>query len=157
MWCLLSFVFAAEPALTVPVPQTAVVRDTHAPTLIRDPAAGALLAGDHALTLQWVSWEVPGSVVVTVGADGVWTLRGEQRNGADFVTIEGTITEIESKSFVLDGTITTQVSYIAGGKPCTRTGAHRFSMTGKRRYWRMQSMQNPCDGVTDYVDIYLRP
>jgi hypothetical protein len=37
-----------------------------------------------------------------------------------------------------------------------RSGTFHFKATGKRRYWRMQEMDNPCDSVTDYVDVYFR-
>ena len=49
-----------------------------------------------------------------------------------------------------------KISHINGGKPCAREGAMTFKITGKRRYWRLQEMNNPCDGVTDYVDIFFR-
>ena len=39
-------------------------------------------------------------------------------------------------------------------------GGHHFYITFKtkagRKYWRMQEMDNPCEAVTDYVDIYFR-
>jgi hypothetical protein len=31
-----------------------------------------------------------------------------------------------------------------------------FKITGKRKYWRMQQFDNPCDEAADYVDIYFR-
>ena len=38
----------------------------------------------------------------------------------------------------------------------TRDGAFTFLKKGKRKYWRMQSIDNPCDLAADYVDLYLR-
>ena len=70
--------------------------------------------------------------------------------------IDGTITSIDAKEFAFSGNITTQVSHINEGKPCVREGEFTFKITGKRRYWRLLQMDNPCDPVTDYVDIYLR-
>ena len=31
-----------------------------------------------------------------------------------------------------------------------------FAVTKSRPYWRLQDMNNPKDGVVDYVDIYFR-
>jgi hypothetical protein len=66
------------------------------------------------------------------------------------------ITSIDAKEFRFSGEIITQVSHINGGRPCSRDGEFTFKITGKRKYWRMQQMDNPCDPVTDYVDIYFR-
>jgi hypothetical protein len=35
-----------------------------------------------------------------------------------------------------------------------RDGSYEFRITGRRRYWRLQQMEQ-CDGLTDYVDIYF--
>jgi len=48
------------------------------------------------------------------------------------------------------------VSHINGGEPCLREGEMTFAITGKRRFWRLQQMQNPCNEVVDYIDIFLR-
>jgi hypothetical protein len=37
-----------------------------------------------------------------------------------------------------------------------REGRFTFRITGTRRYWRMKEMNNPCEDVADYVDVYLR-
>jgi hypothetical protein len=66
------------------------------------------------------------------------------------------IVSIDARQFVFEGTITTTISHINGGKPCVRQGDFTFKITGKRKYWRMQEMDNPCDEATDYVDIYFR-
>ena len=74
-------------------------------------------------------------------------------NAAD---VTGTIKSIDAKEFVFEGTIVTQVSHINGGAQCTREGEFTFKITGTRKYWRMMQMHNPCDPVTDYVDIYFK-
>jgi len=128
-------------------------------TDINDAAAARMLLGRHKLSLQWVSWDYFG-VATVANARGVYSLKGEQKgrgqSKSDFVTIDGTITSIDAKEFAFSGKIVTQVSHINGGKPCTRDGEFTFKITGNRRYWRMQQMDNPCDPVTDYVDIYFR-
>jgi hypothetical protein len=81
---------------------------------------------------------------------------GEQRRNGDFLTIEGDITSVDEKSFTFTGKVVMRISHINEGQPCTREGELTFRITGKRRYWRMQEMDNPCDEATDYVDIYFR-
>jgi hypothetical protein len=126
-------------------------------TVVNDNNARQLLQGRHRLSLQWISWDYFGSATVT-NRRGTYYLKGEQkgRGSTDFVKVDGVITRIDAKEFVFDGTITTQISHINGGRPCERTGAMTFRITGKRKYWRLMEMDNPCDGVTDYVDIYFR-
>src|SRR5688572_23337367 len=126
-------------------------------TVVNDTAAAKMLLGRHMLSLQWISWDHFGSTTVTK-SDGVYRIKGEQngRGNSDFLKIEGTIKSIDAKEFVFEGAIVTQVSHINGGAPCTREGEFTFKVTGKRKYWRLTQMDNPCDPVTDYVDIYFR-
>ncbi len=126
-------------------------------TVVNDVKARAMLVGRHKLSLQWISWDYFGTASVT-NRNGVLYLTGEQksRKDSDFVKIDGVIVSIDEKEFVFNGTIVTQISHIANGEPCERTGEMTFRITGRRKYWRLQEMDNPCDGVTDYVDIYFR-
>ena len=126
-------------------------------TKVNDKLAARMLQGGHKLSLQWISWDYFGAVTVKQ-ARGIYSLKGEQRGrgSKDYLTIEGMIVSIDKNQFVLEGDIITQVSHINGGKPCKRHGDFTFKITGKRRYWRMQEMDNPCDQATDYVDIYFR-
>jgi hypothetical protein len=126
-------------------------------TVIHDDKARRMLQGRHKLSLQWISWDYFGSATVT-NRRGTYYLKGEQkgRGKTDFVKVDGIVTQIDTKEFSFDGTITTQVSHINGGKPCERTGTMTFRITGKRKYWRMQQIDNPCDQAADYVDIYFR-
>lgn len=126
-------------------------------TVVNDVKAKNMLLGKHMLSLQWISWDYFGSATVTE-KNGVYYLKGRQksRKDSDFVEIDGVITEINAKDFKLDGKITMQISHINGGEPCVREGEMTFAITGKRKYWRLQEMQNPCDEATDYVDIYFR-
>jgi len=126
-------------------------------TIVTDAKAKTMLLGKHKLSLQWISWDYFGRANVS-NKSGVLYLKGEQRarNGNDYVKIDGLITSIDAKEFKFDGKIVMQISHIADGKPCERTGEMTFRITGKRKYWRLQEMDNPCEGVTDYVDIYFR-
>lgn len=127
-----------------------------------DAAARARLVGDHMLTLQWLGWgdlSGAGKVVVEDAGDTL-PMRGEQRgtgeNADDYVRIDGRIVAASRDGFVFEGTILTRVHHIANGAECRRSGRFTFKATGKRRYWRLQEMQNPCDSATDYVDVYFR-
>jgi hypothetical protein len=126
-------------------------------TVVNDAAAARMLAGKHKLSLQWISWDYFGSADVKI-SKGVYSIKGEQqgRESTDHVRVEGFITSISAKAFTFDGTIVTQVSHINGGKPCERRGEMTFRITGKRKYWRLQQIDNPCEAVADYVDIYFR-
>ncbi|QQS34122.1 MAG: hypothetical protein IPM50_05980 [Acidobacteriota bacterium] len=128
-------------------------------TVIRDRKAAAMLLGKHKMSLQWISWDYFGTATVT-NSRGVYRIKGEQKGrGAEkgaYVMIDGVIRSISAREFVFDGRIETYVNHINSGNPCVREGEMAFAITGKRKYWRLQQMQNPCDEVTDYVDIYFR-
>lgn len=127
-----------------------------------DAAARARLVGDHMLTLQWLGWgdlSGAGKLVVTDAGDSL-AARGEQRgtgeNADDYVRVDGRIVSATRDGFVFEGEILTRVHHIAGGVECKRAGTFSFKATGKRKYWRLQEMQSPCDSATDYVDVYFR-
>jgi hypothetical protein len=126
-------------------------------TVVNDARAKAMLLGRHKLSLQWISWDYFGAATVAERR-GVLSLKGSQRQreGTDYVTIDGVITSIDAKEFSFSGKIIMQISHINGGKPCVRSGDFTFKITGKRKYWRMQQIDNPCDQAADYVDIYFR-
>jgi hypothetical protein len=136
-----------------------IVTSVHAQkkTDINNAAAAKMLVGRHKLSLQWISWDYFGIVTVN-NIRGVYSIKGEQkgRGNTDFVTIDGAIARIDAKEFTFEGKIVLQISHINGGQPCERDGEFTFKITGKRKYWRLQQMDNPCDPVTDYVDIYFR-
>ena len=128
-------------------------------TVIHDRQARAMLLEKHKLSLQWISWDYFGTATV-MERMRVMRLKAEQRGrgrgDTDFVSVEGMIVSVDKDQFVLEGMIVTKVSHINGGKPCERRGEFTFKITGKRKYWRMQEMDNPCDEATDYVDLYFR-
>jgi len=127
-------------------------------TVVNDPVAAAQLIGKHKFQLHWISWgkwKDLGDLVV-INRQGTFGFKARQAKGGDYVEIEGTVVKVEAKEFTFQGRIVTRVSYKNEGKPCERHGEMTFKITGKRRYWRMQEMQSPCDETTDYVDIFLR-
>ena len=126
-------------------------------TIVNDRNAKTMLVGKHLLSLQWISWDYFGSAVVTE-TKGVLSLKGTQkgRGTTDFLKIDGIITEINARDFKFDGTIETQITHLNNGEVCRRSGEMTFAVTGKRKYWRLQEMTNPCDEVVDYIDVYFR-
>lgn len=127
-----------------------------------DAAARARLIGEHRLTLQWLGWDDlsrSGKVLIEDRGDSL-SVTGEQSgregNRGDYLKVEGRIVSADKDGFVFTGDITTRVDHIADGAECKRSGTFTFKTKGTRKYWRMQEMDNPCDPVTDYVDIYFR-
>ena len=111
--------------------------------------------GKHELTLQWISWDNPGSVIISPSEDGWYSIKGSQTNNEAYLKIEGKIKPLTDRELEFDGKIEHNVHAGADGKPCVRTGKQQFKATGTRKYWRLQSMLS-CDGATtDYVDIYF--
>lgn len=126
-------------------------------TVIKDERAKAMLLGRHRFSLQWISWDYFGSANV-VDKNGTLHIKGEQRGRKtdEYVTIEGVITEVSAREFKFAGKIITKVDINNNGEPCVREGDMTFHITRNRRYWRLKEMDNPCEGVVDYVDIFFR-
>lgn len=125
------------------------------PTFIEDPKAADLLMGEHVFSLQWID-NPPGRARITE-KDKELFLDAEQKNAkGDVATVKGKIVRVTDKTFELDGTIVTKVSFIYGGKACEKSGRFTFRITGKRKYWRLREMDN-CEGnaVVDYVDVFF--
>lgn len=127
-------------------------------TVVSDSVAAAQLVGKHKFQLHWISWGKWKDLadLVVIDRAGTLSLKARQAKAGDYVEIEGTVVKVEAKEFTFQGRIVTRVSYKNEGKPCERNGEMTFKITGKRRYWRLQEMQSPCDVTTDYVDIFLR-
>jgi hypothetical protein len=107
--------------------------------------------------LQWISWSRFGRVHIDE-VDGGLSVRGEQRDPktGDYLTVDGHIIKVGLRRFTFDGEIHTRISHINGGRVCKRSGRMVFRATGKRKYFRLRQMDNPCDPVVDYVDIYFK-
>lgn len=125
-------------------------------------AAKAKLVGEHALTLQWLGWgdlSQAGRLAIQDRGKTLWA-EGEQRgrgeNEGDYLKMSGTIVSASQDGFVFEGDILIRVHHNANGEECKRSGRFTFKSRAGRKYWRLQEMDNPCDGVTDYVDVYFR-
>ena len=113
--------------------------------------------GRHKLTLQWISWDKPGSVMISTADDGWFTVKGEQKSegSSDYLRIDGKVMPLSDKEILFDGDITYSVATINSGEPCVKTGRQNFLSTKGRKYWRLQNMLHCVEGTTDYVDIYF--
>lgn len=125
-----------------------------APTIVGDPAALARLRHNAGITLQWISWDYRGRVRVSE-AGGRVHLSGSQaaRRGGGRLELDGDVAEIGRDRFTFQGRIAI-TDTPDPGRNCVRDGSYEFRITGRRRYWRLQQMEQ-CDGLTDYVDIYF--
>jgi hypothetical protein len=161
---LAGFAFIADAASNTPAqkPAPATASATASTTNGLNAAAKAKLVGEHALTLQWLGWgdlAQAGRLVVkdrgkTLSAEGEQLGRGE--NQGDYLKMSGTIVSASQDGFVFEGEILIRVHHNANGEECKRSGTFTFKTRAGRKYWRLQEMDSPCDGVTDYVDVYFR-
>jgi hypothetical protein len=113
-------------------------------------------AGKHALTLQWISWDEPGSVTIIPAENGWYKITGRQAKNEDYLRITGRIKPVNERELEFEGEIETRVSHLNNGEPCLKTGKKIFKSTGNRQYWRLQDMIN-CESSStlDYIDIYF--
>jgi len=113
-------------------------------------------SGKHALTLQWISWDEPGSVTIIPAENGWYTITGRQAKNEDYLKITGRIKPVSERELEFEGEIESRISHLNNGEPCLKTGKKTFKATGDRQYWRLQDMSN-CENAStlDYVDIYF--
>lgn len=138
--------------------QTGIYDQLSFKTQVLDRRTYEALLGDHLFSLQWISWDYFGKATVTADPSGLLSIKGEQRErgGDGYVRIDGVIEKVEANGFIFNGKITTKVSGNNKGNPCVREGRYTFRSSGGRRFWRLQEGESPCDGVWDYVDVYMR-
>ena len=82
-------------------------------------------------------------------------VKAKQSVNGNWVGMHGSVRVQDARTLYITGTVVTQVTHINNGEPCLREGTFEFRATGKRKYWRMQQMENPCENVVDYIDIYF--
>jgi len=120
------------------------------------------VVGKHMLSLQWISWSYFGTATITKEDDGTLRCTGEQLSRGDdshigdYLKIDGTVRIVSALELEFTGTIRTKIWHINNGDEVVREGTFTFLSTNGRKYWRLQQMENPADGCTDYVDIYFK-
>ncbi len=113
-------------------------------------------AGKHPISLQWISWDHPGTANIKPLEHNWYSINGSQKNkDGDYLTIDGKIKRISEKELEFDGIIITKVKHNNNGQSCVKEGKQNFYAQGDRKYYRLQNMDN-CEGdmLVDYVDIY---
>ena len=126
------------------------------------------IVGKHMLSLQWLSTQYYGTVIIKKEADGTFSCQGEQlaRNckdadpecikNDDYVKLDGTIQIIDEKNLTFTGDIREKIFHINNGEEVLRQGTYDFKSTNNRKYWRMFPVTNPADNCSDYIDIYFK-
>lgn len=125
-------------------------------TKVALPYLKTQLVGQHKFRLQWVDFNPTGLATVT-DDNGVLRLAARQKNKTgDWAELDGVIVSVSEREFVFRGKARHQVSHINSGKPCEREGTLTFAIKASRPWWRMQEMDSPCDGLTDYYDVFVK-
>jgi hypothetical protein len=125
--------------------------------LVSQTSMAQTFRGNNKISLQWISWDYFGQIRGDQNGDGSWSVSGgqESRSNGDYLRMDGNLSHLGDPNVLyFQGAIVTRISHIASGQPCIRRGDFTFRKTSGRKYWRLQEMKNPCDGVTDYIDIY---
>lgn len=104
-------------------------------------------------SLQSISWEKFGRAKIFEQDDKIY-IDAKQELDGDYVKLTGEVIIVNKDFFYIEGNLTTRVSHINNGKECLRN--EKFSFKNYKGYFRLQEMGNPCDRVTDYVDIFIR-
>jgi hypothetical protein len=148
---------APAPAPTPVPPQAAAPAPAparSAGTQIHDRAAADRLLAATGVTLQWIGWNRRGAVRV-VEENGTIRLDAaqDQPDGPGRLAVSGIVREIGADYFVLDGTIRI-TDAPDRGRRCEADKLWHFAITQNRPYWRLREFEW-CDGLTDYVDIYM--
>ncbi|WP_172961706.1 lysozyme inhibitor LprI family protein [Desulfovibrio ferrophilus] len=136
-------------------PEVSEAEDSVVPkTEVKSQAGLKKLLGRHPLRLQWLSGDPIGEAWIE-DRGGVYWLSGSQGREGHELLIDGRISTVRKDNFTFHGTVTTTLGFLNEGKPCVRQGRMWFVRKDGRPFWRLQSITNPCSGVSDYIDIYV--
>jgi len=146
-----------EPATSDAVPAEEPLALQPAPakkTRILDKEGLDRLLGNKGITLQWIDWNVRGSLFARMEGD-LLRLAGVQNSadGAGKLSLNGSVAEIAAGYFTFDGTIRI-TDTPDPGRVCEATKMWRFGITQNRPYYRLREFEW-CDDLTDYIDIYF--
>lgn len=120
-----------------------------------DPVGVDRLVNNKGLSLQWISWDVRGTVEVRREGERL-RLTGSQADpdgGPGRLTLDGDVIDVGPDYFTFQGTIRITDSPDAG-RVCEARKLWHFAITQNRKYYRLREFEW-CDGLTDYVDIYF--
>lgn len=146
---------AAGPALAAPPPAGPPPVDESAPhTVVFARAEAERLLAASGVTLQWIDWNLRGSVFVREET-GTIRLTGSQTSseGPGSLFLDGEVREVGEGYFLFDGVIRI-ADTPDPGRRCEADKLWHFAVTQGRPYWRLREFEW-CDDLTDYVDIYF--
>lgn len=122
---------------------------------VLDPAALDRLKGNAGVTLQWIGWNQRGSAFVREEGGAVrLTASQAEAGGPGRLLLDGRVAEIGSDYFIFSGRIAITGTPDPSRRCVAERGDWRFAVTQNRPYWRLRQFEW-CDGLTDYIDIYL--
>ncbi len=144
---------AAVPSAPETSPPPPLATATEGTRILDRDAAARLLAADG-VTLQWIDWNHRGQVNVR-DEGGTIRLTGAQAqsDGPGRLFLDGEVSEIGADYFIFDGTIRIDETPDPG-RHCEAHKLWHFAVTQNRPYWRLREFEW-CDGLTDYVDVYM--
>ena len=141
-------------ALTQPVAEPIDAGTRTTATRVLSERDARRLRTAQGITLQWITWDTRGDVHIERGSDDVWRVNGLQKDASGArLAVDGTITEIGTDYFILDGRIAMTGMF---GRNCSEDKLWRFEVTQNRTYYRLREFEW-CDSSTDYIDIYFSP
>ncbi len=112
------------------------------------------LRANSGVTLQWISWDYRGHVMLREQDDTVYLSGGQiDQNGGGTLWLDGEVISSGDDHFVFEGLI--RISNTPDeGRICQDTKRWHFAITQNRKYYRLREFEW-CDGLTDYIDIYF--
>ncbi|MGI9552823.1 MAG: hypothetical protein ACR2MT_16585 [Aurantibacter sp.] len=112
------------------------------------------LVGTHMFGVQFI-WDGYGTAEITE-MDGVLKIKGEQfsNNKEEYVLLEGTITVIDERNFMVNGHLKLFTLGCCG--LLDRDINYTFRKTGSRKYYRLKEREDLCSQYTCayYLDIF---
>ena len=146
---------ATRPAVLAAQAPAPAAQPAGMPTKVISPADLMRLINNTGMSLQWMSGQRRGQVRVLVGLDdGEWRIMGTHGGPGDsYVGVDGVISEVGDKYFILNGEVTIR-NTPDPGRICRASGQWRFAITQNRKYYRLRHFEW-CDGLTDYIDIHF--
>ncbi|MDN3646500.1 hypothetical protein QWY75_09855 [Pontixanthobacter aestiaquae] len=112
------------------------------------------LRANSGITLQWIGWDYRGQMMLREQGDTVHLSGGQiDQSGGGTLWLDGEVVSSGDEHFIFEGLIRI-ANTPDDGRICQDTKRWRFAITQNRKYYRLREFEW-CDGLTDYIDIYL--
>jgi hypothetical protein len=115
-----------------------------------------LLLGSHKCGIHWLSKR--GTCTFTRDGDSL-RISGSQSSSGDFFKINGRVRVVSERTFVVEGTLDSNVSDCCGRVKLS--GSFKFTRHSGRKFWRLQDPMReklcpPTQICMYYVDIFMK-